>query len=283
MMLLPACARTAPSTSSPPPVSDTRETRRAEIPADLRSAVDRASALGQEIYLQDKAGSIGTDTLMAAVKTLEDKGLAGFLALREGDESGRPRPSYRVLFYGTETDPLIRYEVHVPVERGKRPSLDPIDPPRRVPEPLAKLVRARQTALDVAGPFNHAMNPVVLPDPDGGILVYLLAAPTQAKTVVLGKHFRVRLTTEGIVKTVEPLSKGALELSTATSSGERHKALFVTQIVTSYPLETHVAASLAADLPLYVATERGLWSVEGGSISYVSETVPADMSRVLRH
>jgi hypothetical protein len=101
--------------------------------------------------------------------------------------------------------------------------------------------------------------------------------------VVLGKHFRVRLTTEGIVKTVEPLSKGALELSTATSSGDRPRALFVTQIVTSYPLETHVAASLAADLPLYVATERGLWSVEGGSISYVSETVPADMSRVLRH
>jgi hypothetical protein len=281
LLVVGACARTAPTRSSPPGASEAP--RQAEVPADLRFAVDRAAALGREIYLQDKAGAIGTDTLTAALKTLEDKGLAGFLALREGDESGRPRSSYVVLFYGSESDPLIRYEVHVPIERDKRPSFDLIDPPRRVPEPLAKLVRARETAIKAAGPFNHTMNPVVLPDPDGGILVYLLAAPTQAKTVVLGKHFRVRLTAEGIVKTVEPLSKGALELSTATPSGARPKALFVTQLVTSYPLETHVAASLTADLPLYVATERGLWSVEGDSISYVSESVPDDMSRVLRH
>ena len=240
-------------------------------------------AMGREIYLQDKAGAIGTDVLLAALKTLEGKGLGGFLALREGDESGRPRASYLVFFFSNEREPNIRYEVHVPIERGKRPSFDTVDPPRRVPEPLAKLVRARQAALEAAGPFDHAMNPVVVPDPEGGILVYLLAAPTQPKTVVLGKHFRVHVATDGAVKTVEPLSKGALELSTATPAGAQPKALFVTQILTPYPLETHVVASLSAQLPLYVATERGLWSVEGDSISYVSEKIPDDMSRAIEH
>jgi len=276
LLFVAACSRAAPRGTSAPGASDARE---ADIPADLRASVERAAALGREIYLQDKAAAIGTDVLVEALKTLEDKELGGFLAMREGDDAGRPRPSYLVFFYSTEPAPRIRYEVHVPIERGKRPSFDSIDPPRRIPEPLAKLVRARQMAIQAAGPFAHAVNPVVLPDPDGGILVYLLAAPTQRKTVVLGKHFRVRLTGEGVVKTVEPLSKGALELATATTAGSQPSALFVTHLVTAYPLETHVAASLTAQLPIYVATERGLWSVDGDSIRYVSEKIPEDMTK----
>lgn len=240
-------------------------------------------ALGREIYLQDRAGAIGTDVLKATLPAFDDHELGGFLALREPDESGRPLPSYLVFFYDTDVEPRIRYEVHVSIDIRKRPTLDTIDPPRAVPEPLAKLVRARQIAIQAAGPFRHAVHPIVLPDPDGGILVYLLAAATQPKTVVLGKHFRVRLTIDGLVNTVEPLSKGAMELSTATPGGGKPAAMFVTHLVTAYPLETHVAASMMADLPIYVATNRGLWSVERDSISYVSETIPDDMSRAMTH
>jgi len=236
--------------------------------------------VGREIYLQDKAGAIGADVLMARLKTLEGQGLGGYLALRKGDEAGQPLPTFVVCFFSDESEPHIRYEVNVPTERGKRPSLDAVDPPRRVPEPLAKLIRARKTAIEAAGPFDHAVNPVVLPDPDG-ILVYVLAAPTRPKTIVLGKHYRVVVGTDGAAKTVEPLSKSALELSTVAPDGSQPKALFVTQIVTAYPLETHVAASLTAHLPIYVATSRGLWSVEGDSISYVSEQIPDAMNKTI--
>ncbi len=40
------------------------------IPSELRVAVERAERLGLEIYLEDKASAIGTDVLMARVKSL---------------------------------------------------------------------------------------------------------------------------------------------------------------------------------------------------------------------
>jgi hypothetical protein len=215
---------------------------------------------------------------MARVKSLEGQGLGGYLALRRGNEVGQPLPAFLVCFFSDENEPHIRYEVNVPIERDKRPSLATVAPPRRVPEPLAKLIRARKTAIEAAGPFDHAVNPVVLPDADG-VLVYILAAPTRPKTIVLGKHYRVVVGTDGAAKTVEPLSKIALELSIVAPDGSQPRALFVTQIVTAYPLETHVAASLTAHLPIYVATSRGLWSVDGDSISYVSQDIPDDMNK----
>jgi hypothetical protein len=150
---------------------------------------------------------------------------------------------------------------------------------------LATFIRARQTALDAAGPFAHPMKPVILPNPEGGILVYLLAPATQRNTVVFGKHYRVSLTAAGEVKSVEPLSKGELEISTAGPSdaepGDGRKALVVSHLLTSYPLETHVAASFTADLPIYVVTNRGLWCVDHDDVWYVSEQIPDEMSRVV--
>jgi len=275
LLFAAACARaTAPA--KPPSASPWRESHRVEIPRDLRASVERAVALGREIYLQDKAGAIGTDAVLASVKTLEGKGMGGFMAVREGDESG-PLPAYIVFFYTRGPEPAIRYEVRVPFELGKRPTVQSIDPPRRVSGALATFIRARQNALDAAGPFRHAMNPVILPDPDGGILVYLLTPETRRNTVVIGKHYRVSLTIEGVVKTVEPLTKGELEISTAAPADATSKALFVSHLVSVYPLETHVAASMKADLPIYVGTERGVWCVDGASVSYISEKIPDEM------
>jgi hypothetical protein len=278
LLLVAACSRPAPAPSSPSS-SSSRESH-FDIPADLREAVERSVIIGREMYLQAEAGAIGTDVLMASLKTLEGQGLGGYLALRKANEAGQPLPLFVVCFFSDEDEPHIRFEVNVPMERSKPPSLDTVRPPRRVPEPLAKLIRARKAAIEAAGPFDHAVNPVVLPDPDG-TLVYVLAAPTRAKTIVLGKHFRVVVGTDGTVKKVEPMSKSALELSTVAADGSQPEALFVTQIVTAYPLETHVLASLTAHLPIYVATARGLWSVEGDSISYVSAKIPDDMSKAI--
>lgn len=60
-----------------------------------------------------------------------------------------------------------------------------------------------------------------------------------------------------------------MELSTVAPGGGETEALIVTHLVTEYPLETHVFASLSAGLPVYVGTSRGNWLVEGDKISFL--------------
>jgi len=277
-LLAIACKSTAPPAQ--PSARGSKYAPKEPIPADLRASVERAKGLGREIYLQDKAGWIGSDVVLDAVKTLEGKGMGGFIAIREGDESG-PLPSYLVLFYTHEDTPRVRYQVRVPFVVGAKPSLETLDPPKPVADDLATLVHAREAAVDAVGSLGHAMNTVVLPDPDGGILVYLLTPATRPHTVVFGKHYRVSLTIKGIVKTVEPLSKGDLEISTAPPDEGQLNAIFVTHLLSGYPLETHVAASLMADLPVMVVTARGFWWVNRDAIGYSSTKVPRGMSEKL--
>jgi len=123
------------------------------------------------------------------------------------------------------------------------------------------------------------MNPVVLPAGvigEEGVLVELLAGTEKADTVVLGKHYRVIVTSDGRrVKRIMPLSRGILELAKDTSA----VALTVSHIVTDYPLETHVFSSMLNHVPIYVGTERGVWLVKGDSISLLSSDVPRTKKR----
>jgi hypothetical protein len=79
----------------------------------------------------------------------------------------------------------------------------------------------------------------------------------------------VTVSGDGKVREVRPLSKSILELSTKAPDGGKPEALVVSHIVTDYPLETHVFASLSANLPVYVATDRGDWLVDGDKISFL--------------
>jgi hypothetical protein len=115
--------------------------------------------------------------------------------------------------------------------------------------------------------------------PDGGILVYLLAPATRPHTVVFGRHYRVSLTMDGVVKKVEPLSRGESEASLEPPSGGKVKPIAVASS-TPYPLETHVVASLVADRAIYVTTARGLWFVDHDSIAFVSEKVPQGLKHL---
>ena len=103
------------------------------------------------------------------------------------------------------------------------------------------------------------------------MLVELLAGTTKPDTVVLGKHYRVIVSPDGRrVEQIIPLSKGILEFT----KGAGAVALTVSHIVTDYPLETHVFASMLNHVPIYVGTERGVWLVNGDSITLVSSEVP---------
>jgi len=88
--------------------------------------------------------------------------------------------------------------------------------------------------------------------------------------VVLGKHVRVVVGSDGAVRSVKALSKGVLEMSTR-EGGKRVTALIVGELVEDYPLETHVFASMSSHLPLYVTNARGLWRVDGDKITFMGK------------
>jgi hypothetical protein len=72
---------------------------------------------------------------------------------------------------------------------------------------------------------------------------------------------------------VMPLSKSILELPTKGKDGPV-KAMFVTHLVTDWPLETHVFVSLRTHKPVYVATTVGIWRVDGDKIRFVDDRPP---------
>jgi hypothetical protein len=69
---------------------------------------------------------------------------------------------------------------------------------------------------------------------------------------------------------VMPLSKSILELPTKGKDGPV-KAMFVTHLVTDWPLETHVFVSLRTHKPVCVATAVGIWRVDGDKIRFVDD------------
>ena len=70
---------------------------------------------------------------------------------------------------------------------------------------------------------------------------------------------------------MQPLSNGALEIPTRDDSGKPVAALMVSHVVTDFPLETHVFASLLHHKTIYVATRRGVWRIDGERVSFLGE------------
>ena len=55
----------------------------------------------------------------------------------------------------------------------------------------------------------------------------------------------------------------------------------MTQLVTDWPLETHVFVSLLHDRrPIYVGTERGVWRVVGDKIALVKAEPATDPAKI---
>ena len=70
---------------------------------------------------------------------------------------------------------------------------------------------------------------------------------------------------------VMPLSKSILELPTNASKGSTLAAMFVTHLLTDWPLETHVFVSLLTRKPVYVGTKVGIWCVDGDKIRFIDD------------
>ncbi|HEY1534883.1 MAG TPA: hypothetical protein VGF76_12725 [Polyangiaceae bacterium] len=279
LVLLVGCA---PASRAQPPPTSTPTVTQSEveqpIPPDLRDQVARSCAIGRQLYELDKVAAIGTDVLLAHVPDPQGAGLAGYLPVREGDDSGQPVQSFLVSFFTSEEPPRIAYEVRV--ARDTAPVFQAFEPPKQASADFSALVRARQLAISAMPASNQPINPVLLPgeaNGETGVLVYLLAGTKKPDIAVFGRHFRALVPPGGThVSYLLPLSKTALEMPTRGEHGEPVEALLVTQIVTDFPLETHVFTSLLVKKPVYVGTRRGTWRVNGDRIAFLGALEPND-------
>jgi hypothetical protein len=231
--------------------------------------VERASALGASLFLLDTSTSRAWDALSAQIGPVEAQDIGHYLALLGGDDEGQPDGSVQVLFFSSDPVPRLTYRVRV-ADAPSRTQVVTEDPPRLVHDPLMTLLNARLLALDVLPPGRQTVRPVLIPQRDGEIVVYLLAVAKQPNMAVLGRHYRVEVAEDGTqVETVTALSASDLELPTRDSAGQRVAALTVTDDRMDHPTETHVFASRMANLPIYVTTGRGLWKVRPSAIDFL--------------
>jgi hypothetical protein len=277
MALFTAGCASSPS-HRPSPQGET-VTGELPTPQDLQDQIRRSCGIGRQLYVLDKVAGIGTDVLLEHVKDPQAKGLGGYIPIQEADEGGRLKSSFLVIFFTAGTPARIAYEVRV--APGVKPTFEAFDPPKLGTSSFAAFVRARQVAIAALPETHQPINPVLVPgeaNGERGILVYLLAGTKKPNVAVFGRHFRALVPVDGDAVTyMMPLSNSPLEVPTRGPNGEQPEALVVSQVVTDFPLETHVFTSLLVKKPVYVGTQRGVWRVDGDSIVLISDKPPKSL------
>lgn len=187
------------------------------------------------------------------------------------------------MFVSKDDPRKIAYQVRVFARPGRRSEYEAFNPPKPALPGLVLRMQARQAAIKAVPDLVQPLNPVVLPaeiDDERGILVYLLAGTTKPNVVVFGRHYRVLVEEDGsTIKYVRPLSKSVLEMPVMPPSGSKSEALVVMHLVTEWPLETHVFASLLHKLPIVVATSRGNWWVNADRIAFLGSRPSDDATK----
>jgi len=242
------------------------------VPSDLREGVERARALGANLFVLDAATAVASDAIAPLAAVPEAPAIGHYLAFLGGNENGLPDGTVQVMFFTDEFVPRLAYRVRVIPGQQSRSEVLEQHPPSVVHEPLMTLLSARQLALEARPPTHQGVNPVLLPQRNGQIVVYLMAATRQPNVAVLGRHFKVEVSSDGAeVENVTALSGNTLELPTRDGAGRPVPALAVLAPGTEHPTETHVFASRVANVPIYVTTGRGLWKVQATHIDYLGE------------
>lgn len=258
----------APAAGPEPPRDQSRDAA-LPVPFDLQEAVERASILGTNLFLLDVATARASAALAHDIGPLGQKHVGHYLALMGDDDGGRPDGSVEVLFFSDDEVPTLEYRVRVGGSR-REPEVRAQRPSGVVHEPLMTLLNARSLALEAVPRTSQVVSTVLMPQRNGQIVVYVLAATSQPNIAVLGRHYRVEVAEDGAeVVRVTALSKDELELPTRDDSGQRLPALTITEGDVEHPTETHVFASRLANVPIYVTTGRGRWKVRASGIDYL--------------
>jgi hypothetical protein len=231
--------------------------------AQLREAARRGALL----YAYDQAAWHGTDDMVARLPDYRNRvggwivdGPAEAPELVFFDQAGE-RPVYVARFRDGK---LVSGEVVGDGELG---------------EPRRRLVAARTAALDALarsgskGCSQASMNSVVLPPAGPGepTLVYVLTPQRTMDAFPFGGHYLIPVDATGRAGPIRRFTKTCIELGLKPdASGSKPAALVISHLLDPVPTEIHVFSSLAARLPVIVATlDKRVWVVDGTRIRLV--------------
>lgn len=225
--------------------------------------VRRAEKLGLEIYNKDVASARATDVLFEHKIPQTDSRVKGWITVPNKD-------GWLVRFIGEDGGTMaVLYDIeYMPRQSAKL--LKRYDPPHPLSSAEASQFLARQTALQSGFKMcSRKYNTVVLPadNPEDGWTVYLIAATTNSNQIMLGGHHRILASKDG---------SHVIESTALTKSciaQERHENavfIYVSHLISSTPIETHVLLSLLHKIPIIVVTELGPWKVIDGKILFIS-------------
>ena len=268
---LAGCAATAPSAAPPAAAATVATSADARVAPEIAAHLRESERLGRLLFELDDASAVATDVLLEHIKNPADGGIRGWLPLRTLDDATIPAGVYKVVFMTSEAAPRIA--ATVTLAPAARPVFERHDPPLAPSEAIARRFRARMTALAAVHRNGQLINPVVLAGEPGvdGFVVYLLAGTTRPGEIVLGLHYRAVVRPDGAsLVSMTPLSKTAIVIGNrGIPAGAVPVAAVVSHIVTDWPLETHVFASLLhKNREIYVLTKLGKWRVIGDHITY---------------
>jgi hypothetical protein len=221
--------------------------------------------LGKELYERDHIASVGTDLMLEKHPEADQQPIRGWVSILGNEAS--------TLYFVREKDGLLSLAYTVTFPRDGKPFVkDQIG--EALPENVRLRYLAKKTAF-AAVPKFYTPNPngEVLDDPTGkGFLVYVLSSTTKPDEMVVGGHYRITVSADGKkAEAVDALSRSLLIISKNPSNlpkGSEPVAAFMSHIVSSTPVETHVFVSLLHHRPLFVSTsEKDIWQVENGTIT----------------
>lgn len=236
-----------------------------------QAAIAQASARGRLIYAYDQAAWRGTDDLLARDQAITQK-LGGWIV-----DGPAERPT--LVFF--DRDPEHPHALYVAeFSGGKLMSgrlLGDTDDRTISPSRLA-MIHARSVALaalakaPVQRCSDKALNSVVLPPDRVGAptSVYALEPQPDMRTFPIGGSYRLDVDADDRVSPPRPFAKTCFAL---TSPADQKPQMFVaTHLLDPVPTEIHVFTSLAAHLPVMVATtDKAMWLVNGDRITRVKD------------
>ncbi|RZF63140.1 hypothetical protein EWE75_17645 [Sphingomonas populi] len=239
-----------------------------------RAAVALAERRGALLYSYDQAAWHGTDDLLGKIDRAKLTS-GGWIVDGPADapelvffdtSAAQPRAIYIADF---KDGKIVSSRVIKPDDAA------PISPIRQRMIAALAVARLSFAQQQVKLCSKERPNTVVLPPdtPDGPILVYLLTPQPDMGTFPMGGHYRVEVSSAGKAGPVHAFANTCINASMQDVKGKAPASLFVTHLLDPTPTEVHVFTSLAAHLPVLVATisNRYLWTVTGPHV--VASTV----------
>ena len=222
-------------------------------------------ALGRAMYRQDSAAWVATDALRPRVPDFRAAHLVGWIVEDHGADQ-------RVRFlrdtgqgveagYDIDVSPELKTRVSEPADRA-------LTPGEKANFAAWNSAAANMTGQPICRPgYNH----IVLKDPQGdGWLVWLLAPMPKMGAMPVGGHYRFSVSADGrTVTRRDALSASCLvaEATTGVPPTGKLAMSFVTHVISSTPVETHVFLQIQSGLPLFVAAGNRIWAINAGHIT----------------